>query len=91
MPKSDNRRKKEKLKRREKRTPRTPLNEIDGDRPKVYQGMFEAPCGSMVAYFTPVELPSLEEYRRVAISDHIAEGECPDPETCVQALAAEKF
>ena len=91
MPKSDNRRKKAKLNAPKKRVFRAKVSETDGDRPKMYQGTFEAPCGSMVAYITPMELLSLEEYRRQAISDHIAEGECPAPDVCVDALATGEF
>ena len=91
MPKSDNRRKKAKLRAPKKSVSRAKVSETNGHRPKVYQGMFEAPCGSMVAYFTPVELSSLDEYRRVAISNHIAEGECPVPEMCIEALATGEF
>ena len=91
MPKSDNRRKKAKLKAPKKRASLGKVEETNGDRPRMYQGTFEAPCGSMVAYITPMELPSLEEYRRQAISDHIAEGECPAPDVCVDALATGEF
>ena len=91
MPKSDNRRKKEKLKGRKKRAPRASVAEIDLERPKLHQGVFQAPCGSMVAYITPMELPSMEEYRSQAISDHIVDGECPAPEICGGALATGEF
>ena len=91
MPKSDNRRKKAKQKAPKKQVSRANVWETDGDRPKMYQGTLEAPCGLMVAYITPMELPSLEEYRRQAISDHISEGECPAQDVCVNALATGQF
>ena len=91
MPKSDNRRKKAKLNAPKKRVFRAKVSETDGDRPKIYQGTFEAPCGSMVAYTTPIELPTLQEYRREAITGHITSGECPAPDECATALGAGEF
>ena len=96
MPKSDNRRKREKLKGGKRQAPRAPAKatrtaEIDSCEGKMHQGMFEAPCGSIVQYMMTMYLPTMESYRHAAILDHLVHGECPAPTVCGSALSAGDF
>ena len=51
------------------------------------QGMFEAPCGSMVGYMTTADFPTMGHYRWHAIYDHLEQGACDGPDSCcVEAL-----
>ena len=97
MPKSDNRRKKDKRKARGGKVVKQRSNESSNvsvpadDRGQIYQGMFVAPCGSTVMYMTDAQLPDMKDYRRLGIQDHLAEGECESPDVCHEALRLDEF
>ena len=55
---------------------------------EVHSGLFEAPCGHEIVYFTPLNLPSLAHYRWHTILDHMDRGECRNVDRCRRAVEA---
>ena len=52
----------------------------------LHHGSFEAPCGYMIVYGTPMVLPTLAHYRWHSVYDHLADGACENPQVCDAAL-----
>lgn len=53
---------------------------------ELHSGSFEAPCGFLVVYFTPIDYPSMAHYRWHSIFDHLDKGECQDVDKCGSAV-----
>ena len=51
-----------------------------------HAGEFQAPCGSVVFYETPMSLPTMGHYRWHSVYDHLNAGACPTPSQCKDAL-----